>query len=103
MRKVNSVEILLHLGIDLLQQVGEDTERQFSTKLLSCDELRHDVILIKESLDFLFDIWVENDNTDNQAFLTIDIRLNGIIIALSIFRIWYFNPLRLLNSHSIGT
>jgi phosphotransferase system IIA component len=61
MRKVNSVEILLHLGIDLLQQVGEDTERQFSTKFLSCDELRHDPTLIKERLDTLFDIWVTSD------------------------------------------
>ena len=103
MREVNSVEILLHLGIDLLQQVGEDTERQFSTKLLSCDELRHDATLIKESLDTLFDFWAENDNTDNQALLGIYIRFNGIIIALSISRIWHFNPLRLLNSHSVGT
>ena len=84
MGQVNSVKILLYLCINLLKQVREDTKGQFASELLSCDELRNDSTLIKEALDTLFNIWVENNNADYQAILRIDVRSNGTIIAFCI-------------------
>lgn len=72
-RQVHSVEILSHLSIDLLQKIGEHTKREFATELLSGDELRHDTTLIKEALDALLDIRVENDNANDLALLGVNI------------------------------